>query len=75
MKKNFVFPVVAAAVLTALFFLSTRTKVPFIPSDELHQGATTPAACGECHAPEKRAPLKANHPPKEQCFICHRVKK
>jgi hypothetical protein len=75
MKKNAVFLAAAAVILLALFFLSSNKKVPFIPADELHQNVTTNAACGECHAPGKRAPLKAAHPPKEQCLICHKTKR
>jgi hypothetical protein len=73
MKKNAAFLAAAAAILLALFFLSSGKKAPLIPADGLHQNVTTNAACGECHAPGKRAPLKATHPPKEQCLICHKA--
>jgi len=72
MKKNIVFLAVITAVLLVLFFLSSRNKVPFIPADDFHKTVTTNEACGECHAPGKRAPLKQTHPPKEQCLICHK---
>ncbi len=68
------FWVFAAAILLVLFFLSSGKKAPLIPGDALHQNATTNEACGECHAPGKPAPLKENHPPKEQCLICHKTK-
>ena len=74
MKKNILFITVAAAVLLFLFYLSTSKKVPLIPADDLHKSVATSEACGECHAPGKRAPLKESHPPKEQCLICHKVK-
>jgi hypothetical protein len=74
MKKNMIF-IVAAVVLLVLFFLSSRNKVPFIPADNLHKSITTNEACGECHAPGKRAPLKEGHPPKEQCLVCHKAQK
>jgi hypothetical protein len=73
MKKNTLFIAVAAVVLLFLFYLSTVKKVPRIPADELHRPATTNEACAECHAPGKRSPLKATHPPKEQCIICHKA--
>ncbi len=75
MKKNMVFLVIASSVLLILFFLSSRNKVPFIPADDLHRSIVTAADCGECHAFGKRAPLKETHPPKEQCLICHKVKR
>ena len=71
MGKNLSFLVFAAAILLLLFFLSVNKKSPVIPADDFHKNSTTNAACGECHAPGKRAPLKATHPPKEQCLICH----
>lgn len=71
MRKNISFIVFAAIILLLLFFLSVRKKAPFIPAGDLHQSVTTNAACGECHAPGKQAPLKESHPPKEQCLICH----
>ena len=71
MGKNLSFLVFAAAILLLLFFLSLNKKAPFIPADELHKSSTINAACGECHAPGKEAPLKEAHPPKEQCLICH----
>ncbi len=74
MKNTIWFIVFAAAVLSALFFLSSGKKAPFIPADEMHKVITTDAACLECHAPGKQAPLKPSHPPKEQCLICHKVK-
>jgi hypothetical protein len=75
MKKNVLFIAVAVAVLIFLFYLSMSKKVPLIPGDDLHRSVTTNEACGECHAPGKRAPLKEGHPPKEQCLICHKAKR
>jgi len=74
MKNTLTFAAFALAVLLVLFFLSSKRKAPFIPFDDLHKNVTTNAACPECHAPGKQAPLKQNHPPKEQCLICHVLK-
>jgi len=68
--------VAAAAIIILLVFLSfTGKKPPFIPADAVHAAITTQEGCIACHAPGKQAPLKADHPPKEQCLICHKVKK
>lgn len=75
MKNTLGFILFAAAVLLVLFFLSSGKKPPFIPADARHQSITTDAACTECHAPGKQAPLKPSHPPKEQCLVCHKAKK
>jgi hypothetical protein len=76
MKNTWPLIIAAAVIIFALAFLSsTGTKAPIIPPDNIHSAITTPEACVTCHAPGKQMPLKANHPPKEQCFICHKVKK
>jgi len=65
--------IVAAAIILLLLFLSTSgKKPPLIPLDRLHAELKTNEACLPCHAPGMRAPLKDTHPPKEQCFICHK---
>jgi len=76
MKNTWPLIIAAAVIIVVLIFLSsTGTKAPFIPADATHRAVTTQEACAACHAPGKQAPLKANHPPKEQCLICHKVKK
>ena len=71
MKNNISLIVAAAVVLLILFFLSSGKKAPLVPADEVHKTSFTNEGCVECHAPGKQAPLKAAHPPKEQCLICH----
>lgn len=76
MKNNLSIILLGFAILVFLFFLSTGgKKPPLIPADTKHQSITTDAACIECHAPGKMSPLKPSHPPKEQCLVCHKVKK
>jgi hypothetical protein len=74
-KSALTFTVLAALILIFLFYLSSGHKVPAVPQDERHRNATTDVSCLECHAPGKQAPLEAAHPPKEQCLICHKIKK
>lgn len=75
--KSFWPMIIAAAVITVvLFYLSSiGKKAPFIPHDNIHSTITTQAGCIACHSTGNQAPLKANHPPKEQCLICHKVNK
>jgi hypothetical protein len=76
MKKTWPLIIAVAVIIVALVFLSsTGKKAPFIPHDNIHSDIKTPEGCLTCHAPGKQAPLNANHPPKEQCFICHVAKK
>lgn len=75
MKSIWPFITAAIVIIVVLFFLSSRgKKAPFLPPDNIHNAITTQEVCVACHAPGKQAPLKANHPPKEQCLICHKVK-
>lgn len=75
MKNTLSLLAFAAMILAILFFLSSGSKAPAIPADGRHAVITTDAACTACHGPGKTAPLKSSHPPKEQCLICHKVKK
>jgi hypothetical protein len=76
MKSIWPLIIAAAAIIVVLVFLSfTGKKAPFIPPDTIHSAITTQEGCAACHAPGKQAPLKASHPPKEQCLICHKIKK
>lgn len=75
MNNNLSLILLVAAVLAGLFFLSSGKKPPAIPMDDRHQSITTDAACAACHAPDKQAKLNPSHPPKEQCLVCHQVKK
>ncbi|HUI46388.1 MAG TPA: cytochrome C [Nitrospirota bacterium] len=74
MKKNLVPILLIFTIVAVLYFISSRQRAPLIPADALHQNIAGNAGCAECHGPGKKAPLKANHPPKEQCLICHRYK-
>jgi hypothetical protein len=65
--------IAAVLVVLGLLFLSSRGRnPPLIPSDVQHKGLTKEEECTTCHAPRGTSPLKEGHPPKEQCFICHK---
>jgi len=69
--------VAAGAVVVAMlwYLSSTAKKAPFIPADKIHRILATQEACIACHAEGKQAPLKADHPLKEQCLVCHKLRK
>jgi len=48
-----------------------RTK-RYVPEDENHPRPLVVTTCRDCHAPGKMAPQPPDHPPKEQCMLCHR---
>jgi len=74
MKKNLLPIIFIFTILAVLYFISSRQRVPLIPADALHQNIVSNEACALCHGPGGKAPLKASHPPKEQCLVCHKSK-
>ncbi len=74
MNKNLLPIVLIFTILAVLFYISSRQKVPLIPADSLHKNIINNAVCADCHSPGKKAPLKENHPPKEQCLVCHKYR-
>ncbi len=76
MKNTLVFIVFVLVVLGFLYFISgKRIQPPFIPDDDAHRMVADAGACMGCHGPGKDAALKPKHPPKYECFKCHKVKK
>jgi cbb3-type cytochrome oxidase cytochrome c subunit len=76
MKSTWSLIVAAGAIVAVLFFVSSRgKKAPYIPVDQIHHTVTIQEGCTACHAPGKQSPLKDTHPPKEQCFTCHKTGK
>ncbi len=74
MKKNLLPIILLFTILAVLYFISSRRRVPLIPADALHQNIVSSEACTVCHGPGGKAPLKASHPTKEQCLVCHKSK-
>jgi hypothetical protein len=74
MKKNLFLFISIFVVLAVLLFLSSYKHAPLIPPDAAHQNIVSNDVCTECHGLGKKAPLKASHPPKEQCLICHKYR-
>ncbi len=73
MKKSIIFAAFILFVVTLLYMLS-RGEFARIPADQAHINITETAKCLECHAPDRESPLKKEHPPKDQCFECHKKK-
>jgi hypothetical protein len=74
MKKWLPFVAFVALVL-GFFYAISGHRAPYIPGDDVHRPLTQAALCRDCHAPGKEAPLVESHPPKEQCFSCHKRKR
>ena len=74
-KRDLLFVAGVAVVVAVLYVLSTTgRKPPDIPPDLKHASLTTKQECLACHAPGMESPLNDKHPPKDQCFECHKLK-
>jgi hypothetical protein len=74
MKNTLVFIVFVLVVLGLLFTISGKRVLPRpIPADVRHAGIHDEAGCLGCHGQGKEAPRKAKHPPKQECFKCHKA--
>lgn len=74
MKSTIVFIVFVLAVSGFLFLISGK-KYQQMPPDSNHIGATDTALCMSCHGQGKQYALKPVHPPKFECFKCHKQKR
>jgi hypothetical protein len=71
-KGALILAVLAGAMMSVLALADKN--VPLIPQDIFHTIVINNAACTTCHTPGKQAPLKASHPPNEECMLCHKAK-
>lgn len=72
-KKIFYLILILLVPLT-LYLLSLQTVLP-IPSDDSHTGIKEEQRCFECHGDDREFPRKKTHPPKDECFKCHKIVK
>ncbi len=73
MKGTIGFVLFVLVIVLVLYFISEK-NYPQLPGDDIHKAVNigNSAACMECHGPGKKAALKENHPPKFECFKCHK---
>lgn len=72
--KNLAFVVFVVVVVGFLTMISGE-RSNRIPEDANHAVITDPAGCLECHGPGMIAARTAKHPPKDDCMLCHKVKR
>jgi mono/diheme cytochrome c family protein len=79
--RDITFAAIIGGLLLVLALNSLRTRPRATPDTPDHrpfaaalargaQRGAVEKGCVACHGPASR-PLPANHPPKEQCLICH----
>ncbi len=80
--RDWAFVAIVVAVLLLLLTSTGREKAKDIPHDQKHRAILTRLAsggkrqdvekvCVTCHN-SGTIPLPRQHPPKEQCLLCHR---
>jgi hypothetical protein len=75
MKNTLIFILFVLVVLGLLSAISgKRVHPPFLPEDANHGAFSNISTCMDCHGPDRNAPLKKTHPPKHECFKCHKTK-
>lgn len=74
LHKNLLFVLGMLAVL-GFFLAISGDRAHQIPDDEDHVWISDILICQECHIPEDKMLITENHPPKFECFKCHKRKK
>jgi hypothetical protein len=59
-----------ALVIGGLWAASDRP--PRLPADADHGAAQAESTCLSCHGHAARKPRPADHPPRDDCFSCHK---
>ncbi len=73
MKGKWGFLVFVAVVLGLLLvYTFTGREYPLMPADDVHRDAKDVASCMKCHGAGKKYEMKKTHPPKFECFKCHK---
>jgi cbb3-type cytochrome oxidase cytochrome c subunit len=82
-KRDWIFTAVIVALLGILYVSTGKSKAKIVPYDEkhsqfyevMHKGGgrvEVEKGCATCHGIRSR-PMTRNHPPKEQCLLCHKL--
>ncbi len=82
--KDWLFIALLGAVLAVVLLLSGEEKTKKVPFDEPHRPAyeifkktgskiEAEKGCDVCHN-ETAQPLPKDHPPKNRCLFCHKLK-
>ncbi len=73
MKNTLMFVAFVLVVLALLFAISgQRVQPPVIPDDDVHRGVSDVSVCVGCHGLGKKNSVRKAHPPKSECFECHK---
>ena len=76
MKSTIGFIIFVLLIVGLLFSVSGK-RYPRIPADAIHKdlAVNDTTACMECHGAGKKDAVKDTHPPKFDCFKCHKTRR
>lgn len=74
MKNNILFIFFISVIVLFLVVLSGK-RSPQIPLNEVHTVSLAEQDCLSCHGEGMSHPRSKEHPPKDQCFLCHKRSK
>ncbi len=75
--KSTIWFIIFVLLIVGLLFSISGKRYPRIPDDVIHKDIAfnNTAACLECHGAGKKNALKNTHPPKFECFKCHKARR
>lgn len=83
-KKDWLFIALMGVVLIIFIIITGKEKTSKVPDDAVHRPfyevmkktgskKETEKGCESCHN-DKVVPFPKNHPPKNRCLFCHKMK-
>jgi cytochrome c553 len=73
-RNTLIFVAFVAFVLGFLFSISGE-RSNRIPDNEKHSNLSSVEFCMGCHGPDREFARGPEHPPKDDCFLCHKTKR
>ncbi|WP_051938123.1 hypothetical protein [Ghiorsea bivora] len=71
-KRDTVFIVIVAIVITFLTLGAKERTTKAVPDDVMHDNVTSREQCMTCHGVDGVKPQPLGHPKANQCFQCHK---
>jgi cytochrome c553 len=73
--KNTLLFIAFIAVVVGFLFSISGDRSNRIPDNEYHINLTDVEYCLSCHGPDGSNPRGPEHPPKDDCILCHKTKR
>lgn len=77
-KKIDVVFIITGVIVVFVLAIAPKETTPKAPNDDIHRSlilAKDDSSCKNCHGVGTDKPLPPNHPKKDGCHFCHKLKK